>query len=72
MPKSSLQLSEPLLSTLFGLVRDVGVLQSSLEATSDVVGVLVLVAGRFGGNLAAVLEVLENLLGVLLGLIRGV
>lgn len=69
---SGLQLSEPLLSALLSFVGNVRVLQSSLEAASDIVGVLVLVAGGLRGDFTAVLEILEDFLGVLLGFLRGV
>lgn len=69
---SGLQLSKPLLGALLSFVGDIGVLQSSLEATSNVVGILILVAGGLGRDFAAVLEILEDLLRVLFGLVRSV
>lgn len=69
---SRLHVSKPLLGALLGFFRDIGVVESSLETTGNVVGVLVSAVGGHGLRVTAVLNLLEDLLGVLLGLIGGV
>jgi hypothetical protein len=67
-----LLLTQPLLSALLSFVGGVGIVQGSLEASSDIVGVLVSAGGRNSVGVTTVLDFLEHLLGVLLGLVGSV
>jgi hypothetical protein len=64
-----ISLVELLLRALLRFIGGVGVVQRSLETPSDVVGVLVTAGRRRRLDLAAVLSILEDLTGVLLGLV---
>ena len=66
---SNFLLAKPLLGTLLGLVGDIRVVESSLEAASDVVGVLLSVVAADSVGITTVLDLLEDLLGVLLGFV---
>lgn len=64
-----LHLVEALLSALLRLVRNLRVVECSLQATCDIVGVLV---SRVLLDVTAVKLIVEDLTGVLLGLFGGV
>ena len=64
-----LLLTELLLSALLSLVGGIGVVQSSLEPSSDVVGVLISTGRRHSVGITAVFDLLKDLFGVLLGLV---
>jgi hypothetical protein len=61
---------QPLFSTLLGLIRGVGVVDGSLETSSDVVDVGVTAGLGCRLDLSTILGVLKNLAGVLLGFLR--
>lgn len=70
-PVDSLQFVQALLSALLSLVGDLGVVDGGLQSSCNIVGVLVGVI-RASLDVPAVVFVVDNLTGVLLGLFGSV